>query len=235
MIGYGGNAHGRHAEYLVVPAETLVALPEALPASVGACLACGGGTAYGALKRLPEIAGQTLLVVGLGPVGASAVMFASALGARVIASDVDEARREAALTYGAEAAIDPLERDAADAVRGHTEGYGADAAVETSGSAAGRRSGLASTRREGTAVFVGLGSENWEIPFDRDVILAPRAVIGSRTFSKSELAECVALTVDRRIPLQTIVTAEYPLTMAQHAYDEFALGGVGKYILVGEA
>lgn len=234
MIGYGGNAHGGHAEYMVVPAQTLVPLPESLSASVGACLACGTGTAYGALKRLPAVDGQTLLVVGLGPVGISAVIYGTALGARVIVSDIDPARRESALGYGAEAALDPTADDVVAAVRDLTKGYGADAAVETSGSTPGRLSALSATRLEGSAVFVGLGGGDLTLPFDRDVVLAPRAVIGSRTFSKPELSEAAALAADLRLPLQSMVTAEYPIGQAQQAYDEFAAGGVGKYVLVGE-
>ncbi len=233
MLGYGGNAHGGHAEYMVVPAETLVPLPEDLSASVGACLACGTGTAYGALKRLPAIDGQTILVVGLGPVGVSAVMYAAALGARVIASDLDAARRASALEYGAETVLDPTEVDVVAAVRDLTDGYGADSAVETSGSTPGRNAALMSTRLEGSAVFAGLGGGTWELPFDRDVVLAPRAVIGSRTFSKTELIECAQVASDRKLPLQSMVTAEYPIEDAQRAYDEFAAGAVGKYVLVG--
>lgn len=234
MLGYGGNAHGGHADYLVVPAETLVPLPENLSASAGACLACGTGTAYGALKRLPEIDGQNILVVGLGPVGISAVMYATALGARVIVSDIDAARREAALGYGAQSALDPLTDDVVAAVRDLTGGYGADSAVETSGSTPGRQSALLATRQEGSAVFVGLGGGSWELAFDREVVLAPRAVIGSRTFSKSELAEAAATAAELDLPLQSMITAEYPIDQAQRAYDEFSAGGVGKYVLVGE-
>lgn len=233
MLGYGGNAHGGHAEYMVVPAETLVALPDSLSASVGACLACGTGTAYGALTRLPALEGQTLLVVGLGPVGISAVIYATALGARVLVSDIDAGRRESALGYGAEVALDPMAGDVVAAVRDLTGGYGVDAAVETSGSTPGRLSALSATRLEGSAVFVGLGGGDLQLAFDRDVVLAPRAVIGSRTFSKPELAEATALADELNLPLQSMVTAEYPIEQAQQAYDEFAAGGVGKFVLVG--
>lgn len=233
MLGYGGNAHGGHAEFLVVPADTLVPLPDGLSPSVGACLACGSGTAYGALKRLPQVKDQTVLVVGLGPVGISAVIYAKALGARVFASDIDSARRESALAFGAEVVLDPREGDVSAVVRDLTHGYGADAAVETSGSTPGRTSALAATRLEGSAVFVGLGGGDWNIAFDREVVLAPRAVIGSRTFSKQELAECAQLTADLQLPVDQTVTATWALDDAQRAYDEFSAGGVGKYVLVG--
>ncbi len=49
---YGNNAHGGHAQYLKVPANTLVPLPEELTFTAGAAIACGSGTAYSALRRI---------------------------------------------------------------------------------------------------------------------------------------------------------------------------------------
>ncbi|MGB8608356.1 alcohol dehydrogenase catalytic domain-containing protein, partial [Bradyrhizobium sp.] len=49
---YGNNAHGGHAQYLKVPANTLVPLPDELSFSAGAAIACGSGTAYSALRRM---------------------------------------------------------------------------------------------------------------------------------------------------------------------------------------
>jgi D-arabinose 1-dehydrogenase-like Zn-dependent alcohol dehydrogenase len=49
---YGVTAHGGHAEYLRVPVRTIVPLPEELSFAEGAAVACGTGTAYGALRRM---------------------------------------------------------------------------------------------------------------------------------------------------------------------------------------
>jgi len=49
---YGNNAHGGHAQYLKVPANTLVPLPDELSFTAGAAIACGSGTAYSALRRM---------------------------------------------------------------------------------------------------------------------------------------------------------------------------------------
>src|ERR1700692_1970444 len=49
---YGNNAHGGHAQYLKVPANTLVPLPDELSFSAGAAIGCGSGTAFSALRRM---------------------------------------------------------------------------------------------------------------------------------------------------------------------------------------
>jgi D-arabinose 1-dehydrogenase-like Zn-dependent alcohol dehydrogenase len=52
IVVYGVTAHGGHAEYLKVPARTLVPLPDELSFVEGAAVSCGTGTAYGALRRM---------------------------------------------------------------------------------------------------------------------------------------------------------------------------------------
>src|SRR6185437_9539126 len=49
---YGNNNDGGHAPYMLVPANTLVTLPDELTFAAGAAIACGTGTAYGALRRI---------------------------------------------------------------------------------------------------------------------------------------------------------------------------------------
>jgi D-arabinose 1-dehydrogenase-like Zn-dependent alcohol dehydrogenase len=84
---YGMTGHGGHAPFMKVPARTNVPLPDELSFEEGAAVACGTGTAYGALKRLDVSGRDTLAVFGQGPVGLSATMLGVAMGARVIAID----------------------------------------------------------------------------------------------------------------------------------------------------
>ena len=88
VLVYGNNAHGGHARYLKVPAFTLVPLRDELSFAAGAAIACGTGTAYGALRRLNLSGNDTIALFGQGPVGLSATQLAAAMGARVIALDV---------------------------------------------------------------------------------------------------------------------------------------------------
>ena len=52
-----------------MPASTLVALPEALSFETGAAIACGTGTAFGALQRMNLSGRDTIAIFGQGPVG----------------------------------------------------------------------------------------------------------------------------------------------------------------------
>ena len=75
-----------------------------------AAISCGTGTAYQALRRMNLAGGDTIAMVGQGPVGLSATQFAAAMGARVIALDVSAERLARAKEFGAEALIDPGRR-----------------------------------------------------------------------------------------------------------------------------
>lgn len=231
-IGYGGTGDGGHAEYLVVPVATLVPLPDELSFAAGACIACGTGTAYGALRRLPDLAGASLAVFGQGPVGASISMLGSAMGARIIAIEPNAARRQLARDCQADVVLDPTVIDIHEAILAETGGHGCSAAIETSGANPARVAALHASRREGSVVLVGLGGGSLELDIDRDVVLAPRTIRGSRTFSIKEMADCVQLVAERHIELDRLVSGSFPLVDAQAAYDSFAAGTAGKFVLV---
>jgi D-arabinose 1-dehydrogenase-like Zn-dependent alcohol dehydrogenase len=121
---YGVTAHGGHADYLKVPARTLVELPEELSFAEGAAVACGTGTAFAALKRMRLCGADTLAVFGQGPVGLSATVLGVAMGARVIAVETSPERMKLAREFGAAAVLDAAKEDAVAAIREITGGAG---------------------------------------------------------------------------------------------------------------
>src|SRR5688500_7479576 len=108
---YGVTAHGGHADYLKVPVRTLVELPEELSFAEGAAVACGTGTAYGALRRMHLAGGDTLAVFGQGPVGLSAALLGAAMGARVIAVEPSSERRTLARGFGGDGVVGASKED----------------------------------------------------------------------------------------------------------------------------
>jgi threonine dehydrogenase-like Zn-dependent dehydrogenase len=83
---------------------------------------------------------QTIAVFAQGPVGLSASLLASRMGARVIALDVSASRLARAREMGADALINPQETpDVVGAIRSLTQGLGAQAALEASSSPDARR------------------------------------------------------------------------------------------------
>jgi threonine dehydrogenase-like Zn-dependent dehydrogenase len=225
---YGVTANGGHAEYLKVPARTLVPLPEELSFIEGAAVSCGTGTAYGALRRMHLAGGSTLAVFGQGPVGLSATLLAAKMGARVIAVETNAERRALAKQFGADQAIDAA--DPEKMLKDLTRGEGVDLALDCTGIAAARVAAVRSAKTWGTVCFVGEGGEV-TLDVSRDLLRKQLTLLGSWTFSAMGQAECARFVVDNRISLDKIFSHRWKLEQAEEAYRVFDTQSTGKGVI----
>ncbi|HWG79648.1 MAG TPA: zinc-binding dehydrogenase [Stellaceae bacterium] len=227
---YGNNAHGGHARWLKVPAFTLVPLADELSFSTGAAIACGTGTAYGALRRMKLSGHDTIAIFGQGPVGLSATQLASAMGARVIAVDPSGERLGRAKEFGADAVVDPGSDDPVRAIKDLTQG-GADLTLDTSGAEAGRLAAVKSAKVWGTVCFVG---ERGSVTLDvsSDLLRKQLTLIASWTFSSIGQAECADFVARRQIDVDRLFTHRWTLDQAAEAYQLFDRQSAGKGVFL---
>ena len=229
---YGATAHGGHAPYMKCPAHTLVPLPDELSFSTGAAIACGTGTAWGALKRLQLAGDETIAIFGQGPVGLSATQLATSLGARVIALDTNEQRLQRAREFGAALLINPTQTDdVVGAIRDATQGLGAHAALEASSSPAARRQAVQSVRTWGKVCLVGEGNE-LTLDVSKDILRRQVTIMGSWTFSKVGLADCARFVADRQVEVDRLFTHTWRLDEAEEAYRLFDRQSDGKGVFL---
>ncbi len=213
---------GSFAESLVVPERNCVPLPDGVSAVDGAFMACVGGTAFAALRRLQVAPHDTLAVFGLGPVGLSCVILGAAMGLRVIGLDVQPHRLELARACGAEAVVHGADEDVPAAMRafgrilGAEHLSGVDYLIETSGSAPARRAILPSLRREGRAAIVGVGS-NEEVICPSAIHAKAATLIGSVVFPLGWLWDLAAFLAASRTSFEPAVTHRYGLDDAEQA------------------
>ena len=227
--GYGGPVDGAHADFILTDERNCIHLPDPLTFGDGAFIACAGGTAYSALKKLAPTSGETVAVFGLGPVGMSGVLLAKAMGTRVIGLDIAEERLELAQKLGADEVVDAAQDDVAAALRRVTDGEGIDAALEASGSTEGRRNIVTSLRRGGRAVFLGVGST--------EAVINPTAIIGSQLTLMGSFVlplwmswELVQFLVDHKLSFEPAVTHRFAIEQADEAYRLSELGTTGKVV-----
>jgi threonine dehydrogenase-like Zn-dependent dehydrogenase len=228
---YGVTAHGGHADYLKVPARTLVPLPEELGFAAGAAVACGTGTAYGALKRMRLAGGDTLAVFGQGPVGLSATLLGAAMGARVIAVETSAERLKLAREFGADAALDSSSENVVSAIRELTRGEGVALALDCTGVAAARKAAVQCVRTWGTACYVGEGGDV-TLDVSPDLLRRQVTLIGSWTFSAMGMLECARFIADHRIDLERIFSHRWRLEQADEAYRSFDTQSTGKGVFL---
>jgi threonine dehydrogenase-like Zn-dependent dehydrogenase len=227
---YGVTADGGHADYLKVPARTLVALPEELSFAAGAAVSCGTGTAFGALRRMHLAGGQTLAVFGQGPVGLSATLLGARMGARVIAVETNAERLALAKQFGADTLIDASREDAEKALKDLTRGEGVDLALDCTGAAAARLAAVRAAKTWGIVCFVGEGGEV-TLDVSRDMLRKQLTLVGSWTFSANGQAECARFVADNRIDLDRIFTHRWRLEQADEAYRVFDTQSTGKAVI----
>lgn len=230
-VVYGSGGHGAHARYMKVPVSTLVPLPDVLSYETGAAIACGTGTAYGALKRLNLQGGETIAIFGQGPVGLSATQLAAAMGARVIALDVSPERRKLAMEFGAAEVIDAKSNDTVAAIRDLTHGEGAHKTLDASSAPEARAASVRAVRSWGTACFVG---ERGQVTLDvsPDILRRQVTIVGSWTFSKQGQAECAEFVADHRVAVDNLFTHRWRLEQAEEAYKLFDQQTSGKGVIV---
>lgn len=134
--GQWQRAMGTAAQYIALPSELALPLPESTSFHQGACLGIPAMTALAAVEHADCRDGQTVLVQGgAGAVGHYAIQFARLRGARVIATVSSAEKGRHARQAGADHIVDYVAQDVVQAVRTATGGRGADAIIEVNFSA----------------------------------------------------------------------------------------------------
>ena len=152
-----------------------------------ASLAHIGTFPLAAIRKTRLEIGESLMVMGLGTLGLLAVQFAHAAGAvPVIAVDPVKERREKALKFGADYALDPFEKDFAKKVKSLTNG-GVNAAIEVTGQGAGLNETLDCMARMGRVALLGCTRESdFNIDYYRKVHGPGITLIGAHTMARPQ-------------------------------------------------
>lgn len=205
------------AEEAVVDESQLATVPASLSFEAASLLGCGVVTGFGAVvDRAAVPAGSSVVVVGTGGVGLNCVQGAAFSGAEpILAVEVSPAKRAAAERLGATHTLDPAAGDVVAELRAHTGGRGCDYAFVTAGRAEAIELGLASVRRGGTLVVVGMppSGETFRVS-GVDLAHDDVRILGSKMGSArlaTAVPRLVGLYEEGRLELDGLITDRYPL------------------------
>ena len=185
---------GSFAEYVAIDYAdvNLVRLPDELDFVTAASLGCRFVTSFRAIVDQGQVSsGQWVAVHGCGGVGLSAIMIAKALDALVIAIDIDEEKLEFAASIGADARINASKVESVAASIGHIADGGAHVSMDALGSVETCRNSIASLRKRGKHIQVGLmvgDDRSPAMPMDR-VIADELEILGSHGMQAHRYAE----------------------------------------------
>jgi alcohol dehydrogenase len=233
LFGYSGvypRLDGGQAELVRVPQadRALRALPDEVSDDSAVFLADILPTGYGAVVRGGVSTGDSVVVVGCGPVGLMSVLCAAGVAGRLIAVDGVSVRRELAGRLGAEA-VSP--EQATEAVAEATGGLGADVVIEAAGSPGGLDASLRLARGRGIVSVVGAHFEP-DFPLDNALMfekeLTLRFSIGDPTADGELLLGRLATG---ELDPSVIVTHRLALGEAAEAYRLFDSREATKVVL----
>ena len=232
----GTRVNGAYADHVVVPNADYLVDHDGISPDLACTLACAGLTAYSALKKIiPETltARDTLLIIGAGGVGLTAICIARALSrARILVADIDMEKRDVALSLGADDVIDPAADDAAERLQSlsHRDtGNGIAASIDFVGLPQTMSLGVACLRKGGQHVHVGLFGGAYQLSLPPLAFRMLR-ICGSYVGTLAEFRELVALAkggLEMPIPINP-----RPLEEASQALAELRAGEVvGRIVL----
>jgi len=231
---YGWQRDGGNAEFCLAEEADCVLMPDSMSFIDGACVACGFGTCYEAIRRIGVSGDDAALVVGLGPMGLASLMLARARGAmKLIGVDVTPERRTLAERLGLADLVIPADEHAVERIREATDGHGCEVAIDTSGVSAGRQLAVRGTRHWARIAFVGEGG-TVELNPSPDLIHDQKTVYGSWVTSLGNIEDLVERLPRWNMHPEVTVTHRFPLDQAAAAYATMDGGASGKVAIVFE-
>lgn len=177
----GIDSDGAFAEYTVIPETNIWKIDPRIAPEYAAILDPLGNAVYTVCSG--EIIGQSIAIIGCGPIGQFAIAVARAVGAgTILAIEPNAFRRELAQKMKADVVLDPTAGSTKDDVRSRvleiTNGAGVDVVAEMSGSASGIRSAFDLIRMGGRVSLLGTPTKNVDLDLARGVIFKGAQVHG---------------------------------------------------------
>ena len=218
VVGFSG--WGAFAEAIAVPRAdfNLVRLPDSMDFAEAAAMGCRLTTAFrGLVDRAQLKPGEWLAIHGCGGVGLSAVMVAAAIGAQVLAVDVNDEALALARHLGATATLNPKSfGDTAEAVREMTGG-GAHVSIDALGITATFHNSIRGLRKLGRHVQIGMPLEEHatpSVPLLETVYARQISIMGTRGIAASRFPALLGMIAAGRLQPSRMITRRIALSEA---------------------
>ena len=214
----GVNVDGAFAEYVKVPAVNVYPVPEWMSFEEAALiepLAC-------CLRGIYNVgieAGDTVAVVGVGPIGLLMVQLAKMWGAsRVYALDLIDKRLALARELGADVTVNVARDDPAEVVFSDTDGLGVDVAIEAVGSSKAISTAIKLVRRGGRVLVFGVAPQDDVLEVRPFELYEKELMLISSYRSPFTFQRAVRIAASRRLKLRPIVSHALPLEKGPEAF-----------------
>ncbi|MGD0842131.1 MAG: alcohol dehydrogenase catalytic domain-containing protein [Candidatus Acidiferrales bacterium] len=175
-------------------------------------------TCLKAVEGARVAAGETVLVMGQGPIGLLLMLLAKLKGATVLASDPMSQRRAKSLQLGAAAAFDPASGNLAAQVRERTEGRGADAVLVAVAIPSALAEALSVARPGGRVLLFAQNDPKMRLEFPAaEVGVEEKEILGSYSAAIDRQKESAELVFSHRLPVRDLISHRFSLDQFNEA------------------
>lgn len=224
-----GVLPGGMAPFVVAPARNIFPLPDEVSDADGVLVECLA-TPVHAARIAGDLEGARVVVIGAGTIGLFSVIAARRAGAGVIVvSDPEPSKRERALQFGADHAVDAFDPDFSVVTAARLDGT-ADVVFDCVGIESSIRQAMSVLRRAGTLLIVGVPPREGTVPLPLIQDWELR-VQGCANYTAADIETAIAIAAEGGLPGDQIVSAVYPLEEAAEAFAAAALGTAGKVVI----
>ena len=219
---YGTDSDGGMAEYVAIPEESILKLPDTISLKMAAVIEPVAVVVHG-LRMIEKPFYGSAAVTGLGPMGLlTALMLKDAGVSKLICVEANEQRAEYGRKLGLNV-INPLDTDSVEYVLNATDGEGVDILVEASGSPAVAKTmtEMAGVRAE--ILLLSVFKEPAAIDL-RAINFKEQKLVGTRVYTKLDFKDAIEYVDKNTDKVASIVSHVFPLTQGQEVFQEMING-----------
>ena len=173
-----------------------------------------------AVQKARVAAGETVLIIGCGPIGLQLLMVARIEGARIYTSDPVATRREKSLKLGALESFNPVSGKLVEEIRARSEGRGADVVLVAVAHPAVVVEALAAARPGGRVLLFAANDPITKIEFPASAVgIDEKEILGSYSAAVDIQESAAGLVLGKKLPVMDIVTHRFPLDRIQEGLE----------------
>ena len=227
----GEMADGAFAEYITIPEYSCYRLPSEISYEIGATIEPVAVAVHG-IKRSKLKSGESVAIVGCGPIGLLALQVARAANTgKIFVIEMIESRRKIAKELGAEFVIDPRDKNSLEIISKNTENVGPDVVIECVGSEKSTIFAINLARRGGKVSIIGIAHKPYLFNFN-DIVFNEREVYGSCA-TTGGFPDAIQYIAEGKVNTKKLITGKIALKdLVSKGYEELLNNPIDNFKII---
>lgn len=217
------SENGTNVDYICSSENLVIPLPKGMSYEYGALIE-PFAVAYRAVSQAMPLKGQTVMIIGSGPIGLLIMMIARHMGAgKIIISDIVENRLKLALELGADFVVNALKGDLGEQLKQHIGRDKVDITIEAVGISPTVQQSVNYLKNKGTTVWVGNADKMVQVGM-QEIVTRELTVKGNYIYTVKDFIDAMHLMADGKFDMSKVISATIPLAKADDMFQTLTGG-----------